>query len=100
MSRPPGAQDEHEDRDEDPVLDDLIEKEVKRASAPYEGVWPAEILEETRRLHRIALRTHPDLRELLDNLRPSVSVERSDKVATARWRASAKSDSKKAGGAS
>jgi hypothetical protein len=49
-----------------------------------------------RRMHRIALRTHPALQELLDQLCPDPVVKRSDKIATRKFRA--KKDTK-AGGA-
>jgi hypothetical protein len=85
------------DPNDDPVRSALIEAEVKRASRPFEGVLPDEVLEEMRRLHRIALRTHPDLQSLLDQLSPEPRVKRSNKIATAKFRA--KKD-KKAGGES
>ena len=89
--------DDPDDPGEDPVRTAVIEAEVKRASRPLEGVWPRDVIEEARRLHRIALRSHPALQELLDNLCPAPAVKTSNKIATAKFRAK---KSTKAGGES
>jgi hypothetical protein len=87
--------DDPDDPDDDPVRSAMIEAEVKRASRPFEGVWPDDVLEEMRRLHRIALRTHPAMQELLDQLCPAPMVKRSDKIATSKFKA--KKDTKAGG---
>jgi hypothetical protein len=67
-----------DDDDNDPVLDEMIEAEVKRASLPYEGKVPAPVLDEIKRQHRIALRHNPSMRALLEHLRPDrANVDRS-----------------------
>ncbi len=68
------------DEDDDRVLDEMIEAEVKRASLPYEGKVPAPVLDEMKRLHRIALRHNPSMRALLEQLRPDpANADRSGK---------------------
>ena len=71
---------------EDPILDAQIEAEIDRVLGPGKAALPAEVLAELRGLLRIGLRHHPGARELLDQLRPAPSVEKSDKVATARFK--------------
>jgi hypothetical protein len=82
---------------EDPARTALIEEEVARASAPYVGVFPEDVLDETRRLHRVALRTNPSLVALIDQLCPVPAVQTSHKLSTARGRTG---NGKKVGGAS
>jgi hypothetical protein len=79
-----------DDPNDDPVRAAMIEAEVDRASRPYRGIWPEDVLEEMRRLHRIALRSNPAMQELLDQLCPAPAVQRSDKIATAKFKAKKK----------
>jgi hypothetical protein len=46
-------------------MNELIEAEVERTSARYEGLFPPEVYEEMRRLLRVTLHTHPDMQRLL-----------------------------------
>jgi hypothetical protein len=72
-----------DDDDNDPVLDEMIEAAVKRASLPYEGKMPAPVLEEVKRQHRMALRHNPSMRALLEQLRPDpANVDRSHQRAS------------------
>jgi len=74
------------DEPDDPVLDAMIEAEVARALGPATATMPAEVVDELRCLLRIGLRHHPGARAMLEQLRPTPSVERSDKVATAAFK--------------
>lgn len=72
-----------DDGDDDPALTAAIEAEVARALGPAAEALPEEVREELAALLRIGLRHHRGAREILDQLRPAPSVERSDEVATA-----------------
>jgi hypothetical protein len=72
--------------DEDPILEAQIEAEIARALGPGAGALPPEVLDELRGLLRIGLRHHAGAREVLDQLRPAPSVEKSDKIATAAFK--------------
>jgi len=74
------------DEPDDPILEAQIEAEIARAIGPGEGVLPPEILDELRCLLRLGLRYHSGAREVLDQLRPAPSVEKSDKIATAAFK--------------
>lgn len=65
---------------EDPDVDRQIEAEVARTVGPWEGVYPAEVLDEMRRLLRFGLRNLPATQALMRQLRADLSVQRSDKV--------------------
>jgi hypothetical protein len=68
------------DEEPDPVLEAQIDAEVETCVTPYARVYPPELLDEMRRLMRIALRTDPHAQELLKALRPRAVPEESDKV--------------------
>ncbi|MFN7135751.1 MAG: hypothetical protein ACK4N5_27005 [Myxococcales bacterium] len=65
---------------DDPVMEAQIEAEVEAAVAPYARVHPPELLDEMRRLMRLALRTDPHAQQLLKALRPRAVPQESDKV--------------------
>jgi len=71
---------------DDPILEAQIEAEIVRALGPGAEALPPEILDELRCLLRIGLRHHAGAREVLDQLRPAPSVEKSDKIATAAFK--------------
>lgn len=74
------------DDPQDPILEAQIDAEIERALGPGKATLPPEILDELRMLLRIGLLHHPGARGLLDHLRPSLTVEKSDKVATGRFK--------------
>jgi len=87
----------NKDLEEDPVLDAQIEAEVERALAPYLTVYPAEVMDEAKRLVRFSLRNDPATRQRLRMLRADPVVDDSGKVAVGAFRAKANGTAKKAG---
>lgn len=68
------------DEEHDPVMEAQIDAEVETAVAPYARVLPPALLDEMRRLMRVALRTDPHAQELLKAVRPRAVPLESDKV--------------------
>jgi hypothetical protein len=64
----------------------MIEAQIEHTIEPGKKALPPEILDEVRVLLRLGLRSHPGARAVLEQLRPPLSVERSDKVATAAFK--------------
>lgn len=65
---------------DDPVTEAQLDAEVETTVAPYVRVYPPAMLEELRRLMRVALRTDPYAQQLLKALRPRSVPQESDKV--------------------
>lgn len=65
--------------DSDPAVDALIEAEVAAAVRPYEAIYTPAHLDELRHMLRIALRTHPTAKHLLEQIRPRAIPEESGK---------------------
>lgn len=84
------ARDPEQPTDEDPILDDVVERAVARLPP-----LPASMQEDMRRALKLALSTHPRSRALLEQLRDRAPREKSDLVAKAG--VDARKD-KKAGG--
>lgn len=85
--------------EEDAALEAQIEAEVERALAPYLAVYPAELMDEAKRLLRISLRSDPATRQRLRLLRADPIVDESGKVGVRAFRVGAKTNgaAKKAG---
>lgn len=71
---------------EDPVLEAQIEAEVKRALEPYVPIYPAELMDEAKRLIRFSLRNDPATLQRLRLLRADPILDDSGKVAVGLFR--------------
>ena len=79
-SRPPspaGGRGPRPARDDE---DELLEREVERAVAPYRRIFPPAVVEDMADLLRAALIVHPVLGGTFQRLRPPPNVYQSDEV--------------------
>ena len=97
MSRKPNHDPQHNAAIDDAALEALIEAEVAEASRAHAAEYPPDLLDEYRHMLRIILRTHPTATHLLEQLRPRVVPDESEKRLDVRAFNGVRAQVKKAG---